>query len=138
MGNSRSSQALQEENISQIEADTGCKCTYLNTLRQNINFANDLDYLLIYTLLFNYFIKSLPIKLNDYGADSLHQSCKRRDTYLKISKEYLLNLLVNTFWVQIFVFQVRDLKFWLLAYFFFLLICAESQQDWTTLILDIL
>ena len=74
MGNSRSSQALQEENISQIEADTGCKCTYLNTLRQNINFANDLDYLLIYPLLFNYFIKSLlelvSKELNHFGVIS--------------------------------------------------------------------
>ena len=45
MGNSRSSQALQEENISQIEADTGCKCINMIS-KQNINFANDLDYLL--------------------------------------------------------------------------------------------
>jgi hypothetical protein len=45
---------------------------------------------------------------------------------------------VSTFWGQIFVFGVRDLKFWLLAYFLILLGCAKFQQDWTTLILDIL
>ena len=56
----------------------------------------------------------------------------------KATKEYLPNLLVNTFWGQIFVFQVRDHKFWLLAYFFILLSCTKFQQDWTTLILDIL
>ena len=37
-----------------------------------------------------------------------------------------------------FFFQVRDLKFWLHAYFLILLSCAKFQQDWTTLILDIL
>ena len=35
-------------------------------------------------------------------------------------------------------FWVRDLKFWLLAYFLILLSWAKYQQDWTTLILDIL
>ena len=33
---------------------------------------------------------------------------------------------------------VRDLKFWLHAYFFILLSCAKFQQGWTTLILNIL
>ena len=41
MGNSRSSQALQEENISQIEADTGCE------FFKKVFFANDLDSILI-------------------------------------------------------------------------------------------
>ena len=53
-------------------------------------------------------------------------------------KGYLPNLLESTLCHQIFVFWVRDLKFWLLAYFFILLSCAKFQQDWTTLILDIL
>ena len=53
-------------------------------------------------------------------------------------KEYFPNLLESTLLVKIFVFWVRDLKFWLLAYFFILLSCAKFQQDWTTLILDIL
>ena len=43
------------------------------------------------------------------------------------TKEYLPNLLVSTFWGQIFVFWVRDLKFWLLAYFLILLSCAKFQ-----------
>ena len=53
-------------------------------------------------------------------------------------KGYLPNLLEITLCHQIFVFWVRYLKFWLLAYFFILLNCAKFQQDWTTLILDIL
>ena len=49
----------------------------------------------------------------------------------------------QTFWkpdwcANLFFFWVRDFKFWLLAYFFILLNCAKFQQDWTTLILDIL
>ena len=55
-----------------------------------------------------------------------------------ICKEYFPNLLESTLCHQIFVFWVRDLKFWLLAYFLILLSCAKFQQDWTTLILDIL
>ena len=39
---------------------------------------------------------------------------------------------------QIFVFKVRDFKLWLLAYFLISFNCAKFQQDWTTLILDIL
>ena len=31
-----------------------------------------------------------------------------------LTKEYLPKLLVNTFWGQIFVFQVRDLKFYII------------------------
>ena len=50
----------------------------------------------------------------------------------------LPNLLETTLCHQIFVFWVKDLKFWLLAYFFILLSCAKFQQDWTTLVLDIL
>ena len=46
-----------------------------------------------------------------------------RNSSLQVSltvfaKEYFPNLLlVNTFWGKLFVFQIRDLKFWLLAYF---------------------
>ena len=39
---------------------------------------------------------------------------------------------------QIFVFWVRDIKFWLLAYFLISSNCAKFQQNWTTLMLDIL
>ena len=56
----------------------------------------------------------------------------------ELEKCYLPNLLVITLWDQIFVFWVRDLKFRLLAYFLILLCCAKFQQDWATLILDIL
>ena len=55
-----------------------------------------------------------------------------------VTNEYFPNLLETTLCHQIFVFWIRDLKFWLLTYFFILLSCAKFQQDWTTLILDIL
>ena len=57
---------------------------------------------------------------------------------ITLQKEYFPNLLESTLLVKMFVFWVRDLKFWLLAYFSVLLRCAKFQQDWTTLILDIL
>ena len=50
-------------------------------------------------------------------------------------------ILASTFWKvfchKIFVFLVRDLKFWLLAYFLSCWAVQEFRQDWTTLILDI-
>ena len=39
---------------------------------------------------------------------------------------------------QMFVFWVRDFKFWLLVYFLIFFNCAKFQKDWTTFILDIL
>jgi hypothetical protein len=63
---------------------------------------------------------------------------KKFQIQIEFSKEYFPNLLVNLFWGQIFVFQVRDLKIWLFAYFLILLSCAKFHQDWTTLILEIL
>ena len=55
-----------------------------------------------------------------------------------ILKEYFPNLLVITLCHQIFVFWVRYLIFCLLCFFLILLSCAKFEQDWTTLILDIL
>ena len=52
-------------------------------------------------------------------------------------KEYFPNLLETVLCHQIFVFWVRGLKFWLLAYFFIFLNYAKFQLDWTSLILDI-
>ena len=53
-------------------------------------------------------------------------------------KEYFPNLLESALCHQIFAFWVRDLKIWLIAYFFILLSCAKFQQGWTTFIFDIL
>ena len=53
-------------------------------------------------------------------------------------KEYFPNLLEITLLCQIFVFWVRDFKFWLLAYFLIFFDYAKFQKDWTTFILDIL
>ena len=53
-------------------------------------------------------------------------------------KGYLPNLLETALLHQIFVFWFRDFKLWLLAYFFISFNRAKFQQDWTTLILDIL
>ena len=66
----------------------------------------------------------LVLKLIIFGSKSRLIS---ENLYSSILKEYFPNLLVNTFWGQIFVFQVRDLKFWLLAYFLILLSCAKFQ-----------
>ena len=58
--------------------------------------------------------------------------------YWVASKGYLPNLLETALLCQIFVFWVRDLTLWLLAYFLTSFNCANFEQDWTTLILDIL
>ena len=57
---------------------------------------------------------------------------------VKYWKGYLPNLLEIWLLHQIFVFWVRDFKLRLLAYFLISFNCAKFQQDWTTLILDIL
>ena len=59
--------------------------------------------------------------------------CDVENTILTCPPHSILSLLC-----QIFVFWIRDFKLWLLAYFFILIKCAKFQQDWTTLILDIL
>ena len=53
-------------------------------------------------------------------------------------KGYLPNLLESALLCQIFVFWVRDFKFWLHAYFLIFFNCAKFQKDWTNLIIDIL
>ena len=53
-------------------------------------------------------------------------------------KGYLSNVLEITLLPQFFVFWDRDIKFWLLVFFFFLLNCAKFEKDWTTFILHIL
>ena len=66
--------------------------------------------------------------------------------YLNISEtEYTLFFSVfQTFWrihcCPDFLFIESDtyFNFWLLAYFLILLNCAKFEEDWTTLILDIL
>ena len=54
------------------------------------------------------------------------------------AKEYLPNLLESALLCQIFVFWVRDFKFWLHAYFLIFFNCAKFQKHWTTFILDII
>ena len=56
----------------------------------------------------------------------------------KMWKEYFPNLLETALLCQSFVYWIRDFKYWLLAYFLIFFNCAKFQQDWTTLILDIL
>ena len=51
-------------------------------------------------------------------------------------KEYFPNLLETGRLHQFFVFRVRE--FWLLAYYLSSFNCAKVQQDWTTMILDLL
>ena len=57
---------------------------------------------------------------------------------MKYWKEYFPNLLETALLCKIFVFWVRDFKFWLLAYFLIFFDYAKFQKDWTTFILDIL
>ena len=83
----------------------------------------------IYRCFFNIF------PTHQYGYDSTYVY------YLKMEygwKGYLPNLLETALLCQIFVFWVTDFKLWLLAYIFISFNCAKFQQDWTTLILDIL
>ena len=58
--------------------------------------------------------------------------------FICMRKGYLPNLLETALLCQIFVFSVRDFKFWLPAYFLILFNCAKFQKGCTTFILDIL
>ena len=53
-------------------------------------------------------------------------------------KECFPNILETWLLCLIFVFWVRDFKFWLLAYLLIFFDYAKFQKDWTTFLLDIL
>jgi hypothetical protein len=76
-------------------------------------------------------VLSLPCWLSQYSGQ------------LQFWSEPSERSIFQTFWraysCTIFLFfWVRDIKFWLLSYFFISFNCAKFQQDWTTLILVIL
>ena len=72
-------------------------------------------------------------KISKFWPKTLRHFC-----LLNLWKEYLPNILESALLPRFFVYWVRDFKFCLHAYFLILLNCAKFQQDWTTLILDIL
>ena len=65
---------------------------------------------------------------------------------IKIKQNRTINIersIFQTFWkgaccANFFVFWVRELKFWLLAFFLIFFNCAKFQKDWTNLVLNIL
>ena len=73
-----------------------------------------------------------------FWIDQIPAQAKWTVLHSVFKKDYFPNLLESIVLHQIFVFCVRCLKFWLLAYSLILLNCAKFQQDWTTLISEIL
>ena len=81
--------------------------------------------------------KSLFLFRRHWKLRTTHSEPKLRNKF-RNCKEYFPNLLIITLLPQIFVFWVRDFKFWLLAYLFILFDCGKFLRYWTTFILDIL
>ena len=94
--------------------------------------CNRMDFQLLHWLRLDH------VSFQDCVQSRVQWSKIKKEAVIFIWKEYFSNLLETILLHQIFVSWVRDLKFWLLAYFLILLNCAKFQQDWTTLILDIL
>ena len=119
--------------INSINSDLGSMLTSFDGYANKIN--NDIAYVKSNVSELNDDINDMNLKTEDlrikmdtmdYSTTTLKgQEISKRNC--GVLKEYFPNLLVITFWGQIFVFQVRDLKFWLFAYFLILLSCAKFQ-----------